>query len=409
MDLERMHAELYKGKYLTADEFLDDIRKIVHNAGVRVDEDPERLFRAQAMLTAAEVSIQDFDLPFRHECQRMAVREHQRRGEVRKAREKARSAEEAAASGSSYAPGTRRSARHNGLEPELSITDPLLLERRLKRQRSAEAAAESEDQDSGEIRNAKRSRVSSSEVDALAPSNSRVETPPRLHAVRFVDTNSPGELPPSIPDANDPLSEPLPSQRPSPPTGLSDLLNPVLPEEKPLAGPPLISLVPENSTDLVLAPTDGGEPQQYVDPAQVDTMTVDEKIHVMDTTPSAEQCAAPDAMSVDEAVADAAGIQVENAAPDVAVEEPMVIERTPTPLPDFHVNTEALEQLKEDFRDRTHVLNVEQLEQLRATCLGAVWRHRTEWDRTALLKELRDTVQEFVTEASFDDMDAGSP
>src|ERR1700691_6341027 len=42
MDLERMHIDLYKGKYLTPQDFLDDIGKIVHNAGVRMDEDPDR-------------------------------------------------------------------------------------------------------------------------------------------------------------------------------------------------------------------------------------------------------------------------------------------------------------------------------------------------------------------------------
>ena len=73
MDLERMHLDLYRSKYLTPDDFLTDIRKIVHNATVRVEEDPERLFRAQAMLTAAEVSIQDFEPQFRMECERMAV------------------------------------------------------------------------------------------------------------------------------------------------------------------------------------------------------------------------------------------------------------------------------------------------------------------------------------------------
>ena len=90
MDLERVHVELYNSKYLTPAEFLEDIVKIVHNADVRIQEDPDRLLRAQAMLTAAEVSINDFDPSFRLECQRMAVRERRRREEYRKNKEKER-------------------------------------------------------------------------------------------------------------------------------------------------------------------------------------------------------------------------------------------------------------------------------------------------------------------------------
>lgn len=37
---------------------------------------------------------------------------------------------------------TRRSGRNNGQQPELSITDPVQLERRLKRQWSNEAASD---------------------------------------------------------------------------------------------------------------------------------------------------------------------------------------------------------------------------------------------------------------------------
>ena len=53
----------------------------------------------------------------------------------------------------------------------------------------------------------------------------------------------------------------------------------------------------------------------------------------------------------------------------------------------------------------TASLNVEQLKQLRATALGAVWRHRTEWDRAALLQEIDALVDEFVEEVRADAMD----
>lgn len=80
-------------------------------------------------------------------------------------------------------------------------------------------------------------------------------------------------------------------------------------------------------------------------------------------------------------------------------DEPMVVERSPTPpLPDFHVDQELLDTLRRKLRDETEGLNVEQLEQLRATCLGDVWRHRKEWDRDELVRGLIKHVSEFLEE-----------
>jgi len=86
----------------------------------------------------------------------------------------------------------------------------------------------------------------------------------------------------------------------------------------------------------------------------------------------------------------------------------MVIERTPTPLPEFLVDHHQVVNLKGDLRDTTGSLTVEQLEQLRATCLGCIWRHRTEWDRNALVQELKEVVKEFVDEVGEDLSDSTS-
>lgn len=186
MDLERMHVDLYKGKYLTPQDFLDDVEKIVHNAGVRMDEDPDRLFKAQAMLTAAQVSIHEFDPGLRLECDRMAVRERQRRDEHKRNKDKGKGKADDAA----QVVGIRRSARHNGQQPELKITDPLKLERKLKRQRSNEGAADSRgsSEENGDGRGAKRSKVSVSDddddrdpLDIVGPDSSQ----PRPTTVRF--------------------------------------------------------------------------------------------------------------------------------------------------------------------------------------------------------------------------------
>jgi hypothetical protein len=88
--------------------------------------------------------------------------------------------------------------------------------------------------------------------------------------------------------------------------------------------------------------------------------------------------------------------------------EPMEIARTPTPLPDFHIDEYGMEQLKDYLRVSTAELNIEELEQLRATCLAAVWRHRTEWDRTALVGELLSIAKEFVQEVLAEDAEMSS-
>lgn len=77
----------------------------------------------------------------------------------------------------------------------------------------------------------------------------------------------------------------------------------------------------------------------------------------------------------------------------------VVVERSPTPpLPDFHLDETLLDQLQRKLKLETEGMNVEQLEQLRATCLGDVWRHRKEWDRDDLVKALFKVVDDFLEE-----------
>lgn len=403
VDLERMHQDLYRDKYLTPDDFLADIRKIVHNANVRANEDPDRLFRAQAMFTAAEVSIQDFDANFRLECQRMATRELKRREEYRRAREKERANEPA----QNDPQPVRRSARHTGQQPEIAITDPLKLERRLKRARSAGADAEPSEEELGdEAHAAKRSRVSSAEVDGQgATSVGPNGTPVRSHAVRFMDDVSLNATPstPTL-QANQQLSgAPVAkgqgeAAQPEQKAGGFDpsLLNPMSPDTEqktyqsstPTRSPPELPVQPSpvrapSATPSVLLSTTNG----VVDGAEAQP-----------SAPEQAPAAVENGMVVDQA-------------PQAPVQEPqpepmVVVERTPTPLPDFIVNEDELAQLRVALREKTEPLNVEELEQLRAACLALVWKHRAEWDRSSLIQELRRTVERYVDEVGLDDMDS---
>ena len=85
--------------------------------------------------------------------------------------------------------------------------------------------------------------------------------------------------------------------------------------------------------------------------------------------------------------------------------EPIVIEvqRSPSPpLPDFHVDIGLVGDLRQTLRDSTVSLTIEHLEQLGATCLGNLWRHRSDWDRDDLVRELQGVVKNFVKEVSAD-------
>ena len=377
MDLERMHADLYKGKYVVPQDFLDDVQKIVHNADIRMQEDPERFYKAQAMLTAAQVSINDFDPQLRLECDRMAPRERKRREERKKSRPKGKAPEDVA-NGATYAPGTRRSARNNGQQPELSITDPLKIERNLKRQRMPGTGGEcvASEEDESDSRTTKRSKViletsdDNDPLDILGPTSSQ----PQQMTVRFADV---------------------------PPEGLSPIR-----ESSPVAGPNEMTM----DSEPVSQKTSGFDPALLNPmPPSTDFFSfspspndVNGVLHASTSQLHPDQFQSSPQLS--RASMSPPRTPVRGVGPPIPIPPdflrrsptPMIVERPPTPHPDFHVDEELLSSLKYSLRNRTSALTVEQLEQLRATCLSCVWRERSEWNRDRLVQELRNVVAEFI-------------
>ncbi|KAI0301883.1 hypothetical protein B0F90DRAFT_1839015 [Multifurca ochricompacta] len=377
MDLERMHVELHKNRYLTPQDFLNDVGKMVHNTVVCQSEDLERLHRAQAMYTATEVSIQDFDTQFRNECERMAARERQRRAERKKEKEKAKEqgSQDVDISSQTYAPGTRRSARHNGQDPEIPITDVTKLERaaRRKRQRSTgpSSGSQASGDETGEGRDVKRSRVNSEEdvtMNSAEPCSSQQVSSVYLTCPQSnpnsVNPNGDGGLLPDVPPSAmgggfDPsLLNPAPSHieqipyhRFFPPS------NAPVGSPAPSMGPPIAA---KQSATLI------GCQRTF----RISTFMVDESS--VPASPAPE----PDCEPIE-----------------------------PTPFPDFRFNQDALARLRQDLCDMTDILNVEQLEQLRALCLGRVWAHRSDWDRDDLILELGKVLGEFVDDVRTDHKD----
>ena len=494
MDLERMHAELFKGRYLTPQDFLDDVGKIVHNADVRSHEDLDRLYRAQAMFTATQVSIQEFDPQLRLECERMAVRERQRREQHKKNKGKEKAQDSQLNGGAPV--GARRSARNNGQQPELSITDPVKLERRLKRQRGEECSggdshgSEEEMNGAGEEgRDAKRSRIIDDDDDR-DPLDTIGATPCSAvavcsHVVRFAtDTIEPmapltalspaptrsADYPTPVPtsyknapgpstaynnaQAPVPVNHSLPSfynnasapsvsygGMPAPPASYNNIPAPPAnyhnnlpafhpdqmavddPSSRPsgfdpfLLNPKLPAQPSSHPSPFAPRPNDSlfNFPMTSMDPADPFTTHTAQgqpmsftQMLAKTPTPPPVHLAPPQPLPIRRMPTPQRHIRTpepERVLTPAPVLEPMVIEveRSPSPpLPDFHVDIGLVEDLRQTLRDSTASLTIEQLEQLRATCLGNLWRHRSDWDRDNLVRELQDVVKNFVEEVSAD-------
>ncbi|ESK87512.1 aaa family atpase [Moniliophthora roreri MCA 2997] len=564
MDLEKIHTDLYRDRYLTPQEFMDDLKKIVHNAEVRAAEDLDRFHKAQAMYTAAEVSIQEFDLTTRLECERMAVRERKRREEYKKTKEleKEKEKEQAGLNGISSdtgVAGTRRSARNNGLQPELKITDPVKLERRLKRQREGGGSeSHASEEEHGENRDMKRSKML---VDDDDRDELELTTPPRPSGVRFATpsmeaiqpfhpmasgsgnvmrpgpsfqpTNPthplhPGHFPhpqhpesvylqnqsqpfqpmypqhpmhshqPMYPQQNmqsmQPHSsmyspQPMPShqqmhphqpmypnqqmphqqmrphqpmqQHPSmqpyqsiPPThSLHPMQNsahslypenrhldhsgrlshsphpmhpaqsfPAFPDQQQTNDWNAVDHVPgptpfEQSNDMVVdVPQQGPSRSAGFDPTLLNPLPDDVgPANTGQSAPGSRHTSIPPTAANDDPflskpLSRQTSVARQSKSPHPPPPQkskspeppkepsPVPIPRTPTPLPDFHVDENMLAQLQSSLKVHTASLTIEQLEQLRATCLSCIWRSRKEWDRGPLIRELQDLVNDFVEE-----------
>jgi len=424
IDLERIHFDLYKAKYLTPQEFLDDIGKMVFNAEVRRYEDSDRLFKAQAMYTAAQVSIQEFDPQLRLECERMASRERKRREQRREARGKAKAAAAEASradangfgdgSGQENAPGPRRSARNNGQQLEISISDPVRLERQLKRQRSADANGNpqrgSSEESTGDDRASKRSKMDAIDeddgpdpLDVVGPTSSQprptvrfengpndlMQTPTRPSGI-FLHPHSISVLTPVVEVASE--------TRPSP-SRLDQILNP-----SPLPPPSFLQI--RNTVERQLSPVgrDAEDSQRASTSNIVDINHPPPFEHILpdvELNPTSNDGMPIPPLSLT-LPAQGESIDVPETTPLDPQELMEVDERcSPSPPPPvFVVNDDNVTTLETSFVEHTDHLTVEQLEQLRATCLGCIWRHRQEWNRDALVREMMDVVAEFSEEAS---------
>ncbi|KAH6890090.1 AAA-domain-containing protein [Coprinopsis sp. MPI-PUGE-AT-0042] len=438
--------------------FLEDIGKIVHNAD------------AQALYTAAELSLMEFDGPSGWSMQRRQAEEGREKG---KGKEKA--------TNQPTVNGVRRSTRQNG-PIDLQMTDPVRLERRGRLKRGRSDGSAEEQNGLGDDRNPKRSKRDDIDVEedelnlgtphtrgcpspanhpSLFPNHqihpqfaqhqqlqtTAVWTVPmafRISDTRGFDSSLLNPMEPNQPMHPQAGGSPFPShapQQPFPHSSTSHISH--IPE--PLF-PPRVQQQPESpqfSQPHLLNPQSGGSDYRSPSPAShlhiwnpMYTPSVgDHYHHHHRPSPLSRQVSlqpqqlhphqpeshlrhlSPGAVDGRSPAPDVPPRGHPNSshrmpqwtewtpvnihlAPEVkSYHASMIIERSPTPpLPDFHVDEDLLDVLRRRLRDDTEGLNVEQLEQLRATCLGDVWRHRKEWDRDDLVRGLIRHVGDFLEE-----------
>jgi hypothetical protein len=83
----------------------------------------------------------------------------------------------------------------------------------------------------------------------------------------------------------------------------------------------------------------------------------------------------------------------------IPTDEPTVPPPRPT-YPPFILPQSSLSSLQSTLTHATSSFNVEQLEQLRATCFDTIWKYRAEWDRTSCLIDVGKVVDAFVGEVA---------
>jgi hypothetical protein len=351
IDLDKMHRRLYRGRYLTPDDLLTDLARIVNNAELAgaVAGEIEQEQRAQAMLNHARVMVdQACDVQFRLECARMAEREGERmRKEDAEKKEKDGETTEAPP-----APSTPL-RRVDGGAGEMELDDAGGAERQLKRQRTASAPGS-------------RSRTPV-EHDMHEPHPKRARNDLEENGERPMDGEG-DDLRDRPAAAGDRLTE-------------ADILATDGDFE---AGV---------SSNVIMEGVEGADHRLEHVPGGTDMSFPTHPEMTVPSSPIRNGNHAPvetNGIHSDPFVSNSA----QPVAPDALPTPP------PEPRPRFIIDDHAVELLAMFLRVKTSDLNVEELEQLRAACFDVVWRARREWNREALVGELQELAAGFVEEAT---------
>jgi len=365
VDLEKMHYKLYYNEYLTSQQFVADVQKIVYNAEQEhrrsLTEDHETVVKAQAMLTHTRVMVeQACDPQFDIDCHRMYERMKLRNPLLGQPKKRATPKEKA------QPLPERQSHRVCGLEPEIPY-DPHFSDRGVKRMMGGYDA----------------------HTDPERPTKRNKGGPPHHQPS---SSGSVKDCEERVVDENGRAAEGTPED----PTSLAqagDLPASTTPDYEPeclkstdLSSAP-ISLATHHPCSADKAPHTNGLHQ----PAASAVADGDCSMQTAAESIPGQQ---PNGSSGKEMVSGSS----EKAAPGLEGCDEGATGETECPpvvYPDFECPEEPLSSLRLELVHKTHGLSLDHLELLRAGCCNIIWANRAAFQRASMLAQCRHFVHQF--------------
>lgn len=341
VNLEKMQKRLYYNGYLTVEDFIEDLGRIVSNAEEAQEVDEERLTRAQQLRNLAVILIDShIDAEFRASCERMAARMLQREEEAKREAEKEKKEKEEAAR---MPKGERHSSRLHGEVPQLSSLDELAALERKRSRPSDEVMHDAVNADSLSNTNEedarKKVKIDEGRTNG-ADTNMRVPDA-ALAAGQLSDidwTKSSDAENSSQPSHQGHMISSLPAHFNNHSSSS---------QEVPISGHAVAAAAQLNHVHYIPAPA--GSNESVLSPI----------VKAVATPPLAN-----------------------------------------TPHPPLSYDESKLQTLQSDLLNLTSTFTVEQLEQLRASLFTIIWNRRSEWEKNGSLIELSKTVKEISKEVN---------
>ena len=353
IDMPRISGGIWEGRFLTSHEFLRAIELVHENATKErntAGEQSETWFqKASRVYTLATQEVSQTDPAFDHECQRIAQRIYKERAAAKKAgeekeKEKEQDAILALAVESAPAPSASDDITMANGTDEGSVGGSM------SRKRTRE---DEEMSDGGSDRPSKRFKG--------GETNGTEET----KTVRFNSVPEVVEPPAIMVNGKDPDQEmadddgvptsPSPIRRST--TRATDLL---ASNHGPMYDPAL------------------GTPAEHASSTAVPNVPLERALLALQSTEGGI-ARAPQGLT-----------------------QHLIATRTPSPAPvtppEFLLAPELIDELKSKLVAKTAMLDVEQLEQLRAACLDTVWRCRSDWNREGMVHALLERMDKYLEE-----------
>lgn len=381
MTLEKMQKKLYYDGYLSVSMFLEDLAKIIHNAGEAKSVDAERFVKAGQMQNLANVLLeQSVDPAFKAECEAMAIRQRARDAKARE--EAVEHPPHSARRSFSHPQGPERhSSRIAGEQPEHRMpVDVAMIEREERKRARHSDSDKSESQD--DQGRSKRVRVQDGVTD-----EHEAET---ASAAPQSSTAGGGHVtarPPQPPTSATTLSHPADSQPMAPAldqavvngtgavqTQFSD--DSIRRNSGPVL--PLVDGMDPSSDRLALASA------STVGTAEEHAMEAND-VMVSTTHASSTSGGAPAAVPA------LASVSQTTSEPQ---REPTL--ESPVSHPPFQLDEAWLNHSRTALAVETSDLSIEDLERLRAAYFDVIWRTRSLWNRDTVIAQCWEAKAAFL-------------